>query len=543
MGNNRTHEIAKGETDEALVVAAQGGCGRAFETLVNRYFGLIYTLAFARLREHEAAEDLAQEVFVRLYLGLPSLREPKFFATWASRVARNLASDWSRNRQRASRLITLIPLEDSGVEQNPANAPDARERLLESEQMSELRAAILQLPIEQREILLLHYQRGMTQQEIGARLEMHHTTVGRHLERALEKLRGWSNDLDALARAPRRSFASAGERRAVARTIALVAATVALDTEARSTLAAAATDGMSRLGAATANHTAAPIAASPMTATGATAHTAAVAMKGTLMAGKTKAGLVALAAMTALGATYHTTHPGELQQLLRGTTPSNVKVAGPEKPAHTFFTPTLGPGEEVYVGRLGPLVEELVVRIKPVPGGMPQAQFDVPKALIMEYPMKTLSSQGDKLELEATGQFGLSVTHSSERLIGEAKLHMRRKDIPSTCTVDLKRVSQSIPIGRDFPAPLASPLQAQQLDRFVGEYVASSSMSLTITRQGDQLFAQTSGQDPLPIYPMSDNRFYYRAITGEVSFWPGSDGKIVRMVLHQQRDTPGRKVS
>lgn len=525
--------------DLELVLAARGGCANSFALLTTRYFGLVYTLAYARLRDHDVAQDLSQEVFLRLYLGLATLREPQYFGTWVSRVTRNLASDWVRNRRRASRLITFVPMEETDVEQKPGPAPDQRERLSQSEQMNELHRAILKLPLEQREILLLHYYRGMTQQEIGTRLEMHHTTVGRHLQRAIARLQRWSRELDGLALCTSTVLHPVHERRALVRSLAIVSAAAALSGEAKSSLASAATDGFGSLAGA-----ASPVSASAVAQSTGTVPLQAgmLVSKGTIMAAKTKAALVTLAAVGALGATYHSTHPGELKQILQGTTPSTVR---PKQPARTWsasYVPTMGPGEEVFAGQIGPNIDQVVVRIKDVPGNLPQVQFDVPKALVMEYPMKVVSADQDRLSVIATGQFALDVARTSDALTGTAEVMMRKSAGMTTCAVELKRIPNSIPVARKLPAANVATQSAESLDHLTGEYMVSSGLSIKITRQAGQLFAQLTDRDPLRIYPVDEHRYYFREVTDQLSFWAGSDGKIARLVLHNDRDTPARKV-
>jgi RNA polymerase sigma factor (sigma-70 family) len=529
--------------DHALVIASRDGCAAAFDQLVNRYFGLVYTLAFARLRDHEAAQDLAQEVFLRLFLGLPTLREPRFFATWASRVTRNLAVDWLRTRQRTSSLITLVSLEESQVEEKASEAPGAREKMLEAERLHELRNAILNLPVEQREILLLHYERGLTQQQIGARLDMHHSTVSRQLQRAVQSLRRWSTELEVLATAPARAVVGRQrERQALASTLAMLAGVSALSSGARASVTTAAAQGMARLGSVGASSGASAGASPlPVSSAGLLAKSSSIAVKGTVVTTKTKSGLVALAAVLTLGATYHQTHPGELKQLLRGTTPSTARIAPSHKPTKSFYTPTMGPGEEVFSGPMGPM-KEVVIRIKRIPGQLPMVQSDAPGVLVMEYPMKVVAADGDKYIMEAVGQFGLNVTYSPTSLDGVAQMYNRRSDSPATCTVHLKRIEAPLPIGRELP-PVAEIPDTQWLDQFVGEYVVSSAMKLKVTRKGDQLYVESPKQEPLPIYPMGQGRFFYRSVPEELSFYPGANGKITRMVIHAQRDTPARKVS
>ena len=82
--------------DADLVAAAQAGSRPAFERLVERYFGMVYAIGYARLRQRETAEDLAQEVFLRVMLSLEQLKEPRWFAPWLGRIARNLALDWEK---------------------------------------------------------------------------------------------------------------------------------------------------------------------------------------------------------------------------------------------------------------------------------------------------------------------------------------------------------------------------------------------------------------------------------------------------------------
>jgi RNA polymerase sigma-70 factor (ECF subfamily) len=76
-------------TDADLVRGARGGGVAAFEALTARHFPMVYALAYARLGAREAAEDLAQEVFLLAILHLGALADPARFAAWLGRIARN----------------------------------------------------------------------------------------------------------------------------------------------------------------------------------------------------------------------------------------------------------------------------------------------------------------------------------------------------------------------------------------------------------------------------------------------------------------------
>src|SRR5687768_12083879 len=88
--------------DDVLVKLAKDGDPEAFGKLVERHFGLVFTIALARLRNREAAEDLSQEIFLQLYLRIGSLRDARQFPNWAAQATRNLATDWVRRNQTQS---------------------------------------------------------------------------------------------------------------------------------------------------------------------------------------------------------------------------------------------------------------------------------------------------------------------------------------------------------------------------------------------------------------------------------------------------------
>jgi RNA polymerase sigma-70 factor (ECF subfamily) len=233
MGVNATVQ-----TDEMLVRSAQSGDAHALEALVERYFGMVYAIAYARLNSREMAEDLAQEVFLRVHLHLGRLDDPRRFSAWLSSMARNLAIDWLRRGQRASRLLPLVPLEEAfNVAEHRQS--DAREHLQGQDDHRVVHEAIFRLPAEQRELVMLRYVEELDVDEIAGRLGVHKTTVRRHLKQALGALRGslepMLGDLAPTLRA----------RPAVAaRTTAVVVAAVALSAAQKSALASAAATGL-----------------------------------------------------------------------------------------------------------------------------------------------------------------------------------------------------------------------------------------------------------------------------------------------------------
>ena len=172
-------------SDAKLVTAARSGDRQAFARLVDRYFGTIWAIAYARLGNRAVADDLAQEVFLVAMLHLDSLTDPSLFAPWAGQIARNRAIDWLRHEQRSSKLVAMVP-----VEELANTRADVQESPMEREEEAQaVRNAVFALPEEQREIVLLKYVEGLNQTEIAQRLQVHPATIGRQLEKALAAMR------------------------------------------------------------------------------------------------------------------------------------------------------------------------------------------------------------------------------------------------------------------------------------------------------------------------------------------------------------------
>ncbi len=176
-------------TDAALVAEARSGDTGAFDQLVRRHFPLLFAIARIRLRDREAAEELAQEVILRAWLNLDQLRDADTFGGWAASLARNLAIDWQRKEIRSSKLVTFVPMENTVMAISDKRTPDARATAATRQERRLIDDAIASLHHEHRELIGMHYSRELSHRQIARRLGVHHTTVARRLERALSALR------------------------------------------------------------------------------------------------------------------------------------------------------------------------------------------------------------------------------------------------------------------------------------------------------------------------------------------------------------------
>lgn len=224
--------------DAVLVTRARTGDAAAFEMLVQKYFGMICAVAYARLLDREASEELAQEVFLRLHLRLADLTHPQHVAAWLTRVTRNLGEDWARKQQRCSRLVTMVPLSDLKKELPQLPNIDTRSGTENSRAVHALNAALLSLPAADRELVLLHHVDEVTKAELARRRGEHQSTVGRRLDRCLRILRESLTPADTAAAV---QAITKPRTNAVRQTLAVTASAAVMSAASRTALAAAET--------------------------------------------------------------------------------------------------------------------------------------------------------------------------------------------------------------------------------------------------------------------------------------------------------------
>ena len=169
-------------SDSQLISQYKNGNEEAFATLVNRHKKKIYTTIYMIVRDQYLAEDLMQEVFVKVVKTVKSGRynEEGKFLPWVSRIAHNLAID---NFRKAKRYPTIVMEDGSSV----FNTLEFSEDSIESRQIKEdthalLRDLIKELPDSQREVLMMRHYMQMSFQEIA-------DTTGVSINTALGRMR------------------------------------------------------------------------------------------------------------------------------------------------------------------------------------------------------------------------------------------------------------------------------------------------------------------------------------------------------------------
>lgn len=148
-----------------------------FAGIVRRQQGMVFSLALHFLRDRQAAEELAQDVFLQLHQHLDSLKSPEHVIFWLRKVTSHRCIDYSRRRKWSQVSLEEVP-------ELPA-AARTRDPLL----ARRLRQLVGSLPEKARMVVVLRYQEDLTPAEIAGVLAMPVATVKSHLQRSLALLR------------------------------------------------------------------------------------------------------------------------------------------------------------------------------------------------------------------------------------------------------------------------------------------------------------------------------------------------------------------
>lgn len=183
------------DEDLAAVERASAGDTSAFEALVRKYQGWVFTLAYRMLGDRAEAEDMAQEIFLKAYRSLPKFERKSSFSTWLYTIATNHCLNRLESRRRRPRLQEMIrstraegnpdPVEDRVADP----APGADQVLEQADLRRLIQEQLLRLTPEHRAILVLRDIQGLAYEEIGGLLGLESGTVRSRLHRARMELK------------------------------------------------------------------------------------------------------------------------------------------------------------------------------------------------------------------------------------------------------------------------------------------------------------------------------------------------------------------
>lgn len=177
--------------DEVLMEHVVRGNEAAFATLVDRYKGRMINLVCRFINDRDRAQEIAQEVFLRVFIHRERYRPSGKFSTWIYTIAVNLTKNEIRRRVRARGVVSLDSLleatgDSSRFVADPGPRPDRR--LMQREIQERVGRALAELPEKYREVILLRDVQGLAYEEIEQVLGIPGGTVRSRINRARASL-------------------------------------------------------------------------------------------------------------------------------------------------------------------------------------------------------------------------------------------------------------------------------------------------------------------------------------------------------------------
>src|SRR3982075_4532581 len=183
-----TRERLKSQDDATVVTSFLGGEERAFQELVERYQTRLLNSGYRTIGDREKAEDLVQEVFIRVYRHLHRFDRSKKFSTWVYTIASNLAKNELRNRSRNPLVLFQTVQKNFQDEDRPLQFEDPTSRPDDMYRKRHLRETVEEtvptLPEHHRNVFILRELEGKSYEEIAEITDCNLGTVKSRLNRA-----------------------------------------------------------------------------------------------------------------------------------------------------------------------------------------------------------------------------------------------------------------------------------------------------------------------------------------------------------------------
>ena len=179
-------------TETLLIDHLREGDETALAPLVEKYKRMVHRLALQITKNHEDANDVMQETFIKVHQSIHTFRQEAAFETWVYRIAVNEALNFvkRRERRRESPLATTDEIEfDSSVRQKAEMANDPQVHAEKAELRHWVTKAVNSLTLKHRIVVILHELEGLTHAEIASILNCSEGTVRSRLHYARKQLR------------------------------------------------------------------------------------------------------------------------------------------------------------------------------------------------------------------------------------------------------------------------------------------------------------------------------------------------------------------
>lgn len=179
----------KSLTDGELIEKAISGRELGFEELVNRYQRQITSYVYRMLNNYDAALDVTQEVFIKVYNSLEKYSSDYKFSTWLYRIAHNAAIDHMRRNSVSQQSLDIETKDGTFQMQIESQQPNPEQERERSEWRTEIESVVRCLPAVYRELILLRHAQDLSYDEIAEVTALPLGTVKNRLFRAREMMR------------------------------------------------------------------------------------------------------------------------------------------------------------------------------------------------------------------------------------------------------------------------------------------------------------------------------------------------------------------
>lgn len=155
-----------------------------FEEIIQTYEKAVVQFAFTYVKDWTVAEDISQEVFLKVYKNLYNFERRAQLKTWIFSITANQCKDYLRSARRVNRWFLELM---NGSHEQPHDSPETI--FLQNEKNSSLGEELLRLPIKYREVLVLYYYEDLATKEISELLNVKDSTIRTRLERGRNLLK------------------------------------------------------------------------------------------------------------------------------------------------------------------------------------------------------------------------------------------------------------------------------------------------------------------------------------------------------------------
>lgn len=177
-------------SERELLLKAKEGSAEAFEEIVKMYQQKICSTIFYMVKNENIVEDLAQEVFIKVYRNLSKFNEESSLYTWIYRITMNTCIDQIKKEKKITYINTYVDTEDGEIEMQFEDESQRLDEIMESKLKREsLIKAIKTLPEEQRALIVLRDIRQFKYMEIAEMLKLNLGTVKSKINRARQSLK------------------------------------------------------------------------------------------------------------------------------------------------------------------------------------------------------------------------------------------------------------------------------------------------------------------------------------------------------------------